>query len=85
MSCAPWPTAQESASKCPADNLERVFERFQQVNASDSRAKGGTGLGLAISQTIVEQHGGSIWPESTLGRGTTMIVELPRTSPSQVS
>jgi signal transduction histidine kinase len=63
----------------PADKLERVFERFQQVNSSDSRDKGGTGLGLPISRTIVEQHGGRMWAESTLGIGTTMIIELPGT------
>jgi signal transduction histidine kinase len=62
----------------PADHLERIFGRFQQVDASDSRAKGGTGLGLAICRTIVEQHGGRIWAESRLGEGTTMLVELPR-------
>jgi PAS domain S-box-containing protein len=61
----------------PAEHLERVFERFQQVDSSDSRAKGGTGLGLAICRMIVEQHGGRIWAESDPGAGTTMIVELP--------
>ncbi|MGH9357085.1 MAG: PAS domain-containing sensor histidine kinase, partial [Terriglobia bacterium] len=42
----------------PASSLSRIFERFHQVDASDSREKGGTGLGLAISKTIVMQHGG---------------------------
>lgn len=61
----------------PADKIERIFERFQQVHASDSRQKGGTGLGLAICRAIVEQHGGRIWAESTFGVGTTMVVEMP--------
>jgi len=61
----------------PADKLELIFERFQQVDASDSRAKGGTGLGLAICKSIVQQHGGEIWVESELGRGSTFYFTLP--------
>ena len=58
----------------PADKLETIFERFQQVDASDSREKGGTGLGLAICRTIVEHHGGRIWAESELGAGKHLLV-----------
>ncbi len=61
----------------PADKLERIFERFQQVDASDSRKKGGTGLGLAICRSIVQQHGGRIWAESVLGEGSTFFFTLP--------
>ena len=60
----------------PPDKLETIFERFQQVDASDSRDKGGTGLGLAICRSIVQQHGGRVWAESTLGQGSTFYVEL---------
>jgi signal transduction histidine kinase len=60
----------------PPDKLETIFERFQQVDASDSRDKGGTGLGLAIVRSIVQQHGGRVWAESTLGQGSTFYVEL---------
>lgn len=61
----------------PADHLERIFERFQQVDSSDSRKKGGTGLGLTICRKIIEQHEGRIWAESTLGHGSTFSFTLP--------
>jgi PAS domain S-box-containing protein len=61
----------------PADKLEAVFGRFQQVDASDSRQKGGSGLGLAICRTIVLQHSGRIWAERNPLRGSTFRVFLP--------
>jgi signal transduction histidine kinase len=61
----------------PADKLEIIFDRFQQVSASDSRDKGGTGLGLSICRNIVQQHKGRIWVESTLGKGSTFYFTLP--------
>ena len=65
----------------PADKLERIFERFQQVDASDSRAMGGTGLGLTICRSIIAQHGGRIWATSPPGQGATFHFTLP-THPS---
>ena len=61
----------------PEDKLETIFDRFQQVDASNSRNQGGTGLGLAICRSIVQQHGGNIWVESTLGKGSTFYFTLP--------
>ncbi len=61
----------------PANKLETIFERFQQVDSSDSRKKGGTGLGLTICRKIIEQHGGKIWAESSLGIGSTFSFTLP--------
>jgi PAS domain S-box-containing protein len=61
----------------PADKLDSIFDRFQQVDASDSRQKGGSGLGLAICRTIVHQHGGRIWAERNAVLGSTFRVFLP--------
>ncbi|MHC5776408.1 ATP-binding protein [Nostoc sp.] len=61
----------------PAEKLEAIFGRFQQVDVSDSRTKGGTGLGLAICRSIINQHGGQIWAESTVSVGSTFFFTLP--------
>jgi len=61
----------------PREKLEMIFERFQQVDASDSRQKGGTGLGLAICRSIIQQHGGRIWAESSLNEGSCFCFTLP--------
>jgi PAS domain S-box-containing protein len=61
----------------PADQLDSIFERFNQVDASDAREKGGSGLGLAIARGIVESHGGHLWAESTPGEGSSFCFTLP--------
>ena len=61
----------------PPKEREHIFEKFRQVDSSNTRAKGGTGLGLAIAREIIEMHGGRIWVELTLGQGSTFRMELP--------
>ncbi|WP_254174798.1 PAS domain-containing sensor histidine kinase [Planktothrix pseudagardhii] len=68
---------QDQGRGIPPDKIERIFERFHQVDASDSRKKGGTGLGLAICRSIVEQHGGRIWVNSQLDEGSCFYFTLP--------
>lgn len=70
-------TVKDQGRGIPSDKLEIIFEQFQQVDVSDSRRKGGTGLGLAICKKIVQQHGGRIWVESQLGKGSQFYFALP--------
>jgi len=56
---------------------QRIFEEFQQADSSITKMKGGTGLGLSISRRIVELHGGRLWVESSVGRGSTFSFTVP--------
>jgi two-component system, OmpR family, sensor histidine kinase VicK len=69
---------QDEGPGIPPEKLEHIFNRFQQGDASDSRALGGTGLGLALCRSIIEQHDGRIWAESIPGRGSRFLFTLPR-------
>ncbi len=61
----------------PTDKLENIFDKFHQVDTSDTRKKEGSGLGLTICQHIVQQHSGKIWVESQLENGSTFHLILP--------
>jgi signal transduction histidine kinase len=61
----------------PADNISRLFDNFWQARKSDRR---GVGLGLAIAKELVEAHGGKIWVESSVDRGSTFSFSLPAVS-----
>ena len=59
-----------------AQDLDRIFEQFQQTEVGASQPEG-TGLGLALSKRFIEMHGGRIWCESVLGKGSTFVFTLP--------
>jgi len=76
---------QDSGPGIPLSDQKRIFEEFQQADASQTKAKGGTGLGLSIARRIVEMHGGRLWVESSPGHGATFSFMMPVRVEEQVS
>ncbi len=64
----------------PQEQFEKIFEPFTQLDSSTTREWGGIGLGLAIVKKYVEMHGGKIWLESRVGRGSTFYFSIPYNS-----
>lgn len=69
----------------PEDQFDRIFERFTQVDSSDTRAEGGTGLGLAISKAIVQGHDGRIGVANGADGGAVFTVHLPRVGDAETA
>ncbi len=72
-----WVEVEDTGEGIPEDNIASVFETFHQVDGSISRKSGGLGIGLAMGKHILELHGGKIWVESELGKGSTFTFSLP--------
>jgi len=74
-----WVAVRDTGIGIPRKEWERVFDRFYQVEPSLSRRYEGMGLGLSIAKGMVELHGGRIWVESEVGKGSTFVFHLPLT------
>ncbi len=70
-------SVKDSGPGIPEDFLVSIFEKFNQGSRQAPNARQGTGLGLAIANSIITSHGGKIWAESVLGKGSTFIFALP--------
>ena len=70
-------TVTDTGVGIPAQDIDRVFERFYRVGGDRARETGGTGLGLAIVRHMADTHGGDVALRSTVGEGSSFVVRLP--------
>jgi signal transduction histidine kinase len=74
---------QDSGIGIPASDLPRLFEKFYRGTNREALAQRGTGLGLAIVKSIAERHGGKVWVESELGKGSIFHLQIPIMQPKE--
>ena len=75
-------TVRDTGIGIAPEDQERIFEEFQQARRASERSREGTGLGLALAKRFVELHGGRIWVDSAIGRGSTFTFTLPLRTPA---
>lgn len=73
-----WVSVKDTGIGIPKEQLPHIFDRFYRVDRARSRALGGSGLGLSIAREIVLKHGGDINIDSEPGKGTKVVIRLPR-------
>jgi signal transduction histidine kinase len=74
---------EDSGIGIPADDLPRLFEKFYRGKQREARAQHGSGLGLAIVHSIAESHGGRVWVDSVVGKGSTFHLQIPISQPKE--
>jgi signal transduction histidine kinase/HAMP domain-containing protein len=72
---------EDSGIGISADDLPRLFEKFYRGKQREARAQHGSGLGLAIVHSIAESHGGRVWVDSVVGKGSTFHLQIPLNQP----
>jgi PAS domain S-box-containing protein len=72
-----WVRVKDQGPGIPKEHLRQIFEKFHRVDNASTRKTGGTGLGLAICKAIVEEHGGRIWADSEMGKGSAFTFTIP--------
>jgi signal transduction histidine kinase len=70
-------TVEDTGAGIPPEYRERIFDKFAQVESHNSGVMVSTGLGLTFCKMVVEAHGGRIWVDSEVGKGSAFHVELP--------
>lgn len=73
----------DTGAGIPPEDVSHLFQKFYRVDSSATRTIGGTGLGLFICRKIIELYQGRIWVESTVGKGSTFYINLPRLTTQQ--
>jgi len=76
---------EDSGVGIPQEHLDRIFDRFYRVPLPAGLEVEGTGLGLSICRAVVDEHGGRIWVESQVGRGSAFFVTIPKESPVETT
>jgi signal transduction histidine kinase len=74
---------EDSGIGISADDLPRLFEKFYRGKQREARAQHGSGLGLAIVHSIAESHGGRVWVDSVVGKGSTFHLQIPISQPKE--
>jgi signal transduction histidine kinase len=76
---------EDSGIGIAADDLPRLFEKFYRGKQREARAQHGSGLGLAIVQSIATNHGGRVWVNSEIGKGSTFHLQIPLSQPKETN